>query len=170
MADDRHVPTMIIPAGAEISAGGDRQLAIRTPGNLVIQNSGSFSAIECVNGSLRIDAGVRVEAETVRVAETCMVAGSLTAWQVHTKRLVLERGSQAAIILLQAESVELDRQARLVGNFGSEKELSSTLGRFGERLRGLAQAAGEERPVPLRKVDAAGADSTRGRRPPDGSS
>jgi hypothetical protein len=170
MPDDRHVPTMIIPAGAEISAGDDRQLAVRTPGNLVIQNSGSFSAIECVNGSLRIDAGVRVEAETVRVAETCVVAGSLTAWQVHAKKLVLERGSQAAIILLQAESVELDRQARLVGNFGSEKELSTTLGRFGERLRGLAQAQAEERPVPLRKAEAAAADPARGRRPPNGSS
>ena len=170
MPDDRHVPTMIIPAGAEISAGGERQLAVRTPGNLVIQNSGSFSAIECVNGSLRIDAGVRVEAESVKVAETLVVAGSLTAWQVHAKKLVLERGSQAAIILLQAESVELDRQARLVGNFGSEKELSSTLGRFGERLRSLAQQAGEERPVPLRKVDAAVVDPARGRRPPNGSS
>jgi hypothetical protein len=169
MADDRHVPTMIIPAGAEISAGSDRQLAVRTPGNLVIQNSGSFSAIECVNGSLRIDAGVKVEAETVRVAETCVVAGSLTAWQVHAKKLVLERGSQAAIILLQAESVELDRQARLVGNFGSEKELSATLGRFGERLRTLAAPTAEERPVPLRKVDA-GAEAGRNRRPPNGSS
>jgi hypothetical protein len=66
--------------------------------------------------------------------------------------------------------VELDRQARLVGNFGSEKELSSTLGRFGERLRSLAQQAAEERPVPLRKVDGVGGDPTRGRRPPNGSS
>jgi hypothetical protein len=168
MPDDRHVPTMIIPAGAEISAGDDRQLAVRTPGNLVIQNSGSFSAIECVNGSLRIDAGVRVEAETVRVGDTCVVAGSLTAWQVHAKKLVLERGSQASIILLQAESLELDRQARLVGNFGSEQELSATLGRFGERLRALAQPGADERPVPLRRADG-GAEPARNRRPPDGS-
>ena len=35
-------PTMIIPSGTEIQIDVHGQLSVRTPGNLVIQNSGTL--------------------------------------------------------------------------------------------------------------------------------
>ncbi len=55
-------PTMIIPAGTEIEVDAHGQLSIRAPGNLVIQNSGSYGKLESIGGSIRIDQGVEVEA------------------------------------------------------------------------------------------------------------
>jgi len=139
MEEERNYPTMIIPAGAEISVNEHGQLSIRTPGNLVIQNSGVYSIIESGTGSVRIDPEVKVEAVSVQAADSCFVAGELTAWRVKARKITLEKGAQANIMLQESESIELDRNARLVGNFASEKELYLMLGRFSRQLRRLPQ-------------------------------
>jgi hypothetical protein len=142
MDDSKNFPTMIIPAGTEIAVNEQGQLSIRTPGNLVIQNSGVYSVIESGSGSVRIDPEVRVEAVSVQAADSCFVAGELTAWRVKATKITLEKGAQANIMLQESETLELDRNARLVGNFASEKELYLTLGRFSRQLRSLPQNFG----------------------------
>ncbi len=139
MDDERNHPTMIIPSGAEISVNEHGQLSIRTPGNLVIQNSGVYSVIESAAGSVRIDPEVKVEAVSVQAADSCFIAGELTAWRVKARKITLEKGAQANIMLQESETIELDRNARLVGNFASEKELYLMLGRFSRQLRRLPQ-------------------------------
>lgn len=137
MEEVKNFPTMIIPNGTDISVNEHGQLSIRTPGNLVIQNSGVYSVIESGSGSVRIDPEVKVEAVSVQAADSCFVAGTLTAWRVRARTITLERGAQANIMLQESESLELDRNARLVGNFASEKELYLTLGRFSRELQNL---------------------------------
>jgi len=137
MEDTKNFPTMIIPHGTEIAVNEQGQLSIRTPGNLVIQNSGVYSVIESGSGSVRIDPEVQVEAISVEAADSCFVAGELTAWRVHADKIILEKGAQANIMLQESETLELDRNARLVGNFASEKELYLMLGRFSRQLRDL---------------------------------
>lgn len=148
MAENQPLPTMIIPQGTEITVNDAGQLAIRTPGNLIIQNPGNYSHIVSTSGSLRIDPNVKVDAVTVQVADTCFIAGSLTAWHVKAKRVVLEKGAQAFIVIRDSEQLELDKTARLVGNFASEKELYLLLGRFSQQLQalpqGLSPVAGEK--------------------------
>ncbi len=68
-ADQSNFPTMIIPRGTEIRVNNQGQLSIRTPGNLVIQNSGNYSDIESTNGSIRIDENVTVEAVSIRAGQ-----------------------------------------------------------------------------------------------------
>jgi hypothetical protein len=131
MEEAKNFPTMIIPNGTDVSVNEHGQLSIRTPGNLVIQNSGVYSVIESGSGSVRIDPDVKVEAVSVQAADSCFVAGQLTAWRVRARTITLERGAQANIMLQESESLELDRNARLVGNFSSEKELYLMLGRNG---------------------------------------
>ncbi len=139
MDEVKNYPTMIIPNGTEITVNERGQLSIRTPGNLVIQNSGVYSVIESGNGSVRIDPKVRVEAVSVQAADSCFVAGELTAWRVRARSITLERGAQANIMLQESETLELDRNSRLVGNFASEKELYLMLGRFSRQLRELPE-------------------------------
>ena len=139
MEQPKNFPTMIIPSGTEIAVNEHGQLSIRTPGNLVIQNSGVYSVIESNRGSVRIDPEVKVEAVSVQAADSCFVAGELTAWRVRANKITLEKGARANIILQESESLELDRDARLVGNFASEKELYLMLGRFSRQLRDLPQ-------------------------------
>jgi hypothetical protein len=139
MEETKNFPTMIIPRGTEISVNEQGQLSIRTPGNLVIQNSGVYSVIESGSGSVRIDPEVQVEAISVEAADSCFVAGELTAWRVHADKIILEKGAQANIMLQESETLELDRNARLVGNFASEKELYLMLGRFSRQLRELPE-------------------------------
>ncbi|MGD8440420.1 MAG: hypothetical protein PVG53_07775 [Holophagae bacterium] len=139
MEDTKNFPTMIIPRGTEVSVNEQGQLSIRTPGNLVIQNSGVYSVIESESGSVRIDPDVQVEAISVDAADSCFVAGELTAWRVHASKIILEKGAQANIMLQESETLELDRNARLVGNFASEKELYLMLGRFSRQLRELPE-------------------------------
>jgi hypothetical protein len=137
MEEARNFPTMIIPKGTEIAVNEQGQLSIRTPGNLVIQNSGVYSVIESGSGSVRIDPEVKVEAVSIQAADSCFVAGELTAWRVRANKITLEKGAQANIMLQESESLELDRNSRLVGNFSSEKELYLMLGRFSRQLREL---------------------------------
>lgn len=137
MEEAKNFPTMIIPNGTDVSVNEHGQLSIRTPGNLVIQNSGVYSVIESGSGSVRIDPDVKVEAVSIQAADSCFVAGQLTAWRVRARTITLERGAQANIMLQESESLELDRNARLVGNFASEKELYLMLGRFSRELRDL---------------------------------
>ncbi|MCW8985717.1 MAG: hypothetical protein OQK55_10270 [Thermoanaerobaculales bacterium] len=60
MEEAKNFPTMIIPNGTDVSVNEHGQLSIRTPGNLVIQNSGVYSVIESGSGSVRIDPDVKV--------------------------------------------------------------------------------------------------------------
>jgi hypothetical protein len=165
MEEAKNFPTMIIPNGTDVSVNEHGQLSIRTPGNLVIQNSGVYSIIESGSGSVRIDPDVKVEAVSVQAADSCFVAGQLTAWRVRARTITLERGAQANIMLQESESLELDRNARLVGNFSSEKELYLMLGRFSRELRDLPNGifAGEEAGarIPAKVPDRVAADNLR---------
>jgi hypothetical protein len=130
-------PTMIIPRGTEIRISNSGQLSIRTPGNLVIQNSGTYSELESTNGSIRIDDNVSVEAVTVRAAQGCFIQGTLTAWRVHAKKIALEDRAQAYIMLEECEQLEVSKSSRLVGNFANEKEIFLMLGKFNNQLKEL---------------------------------
>jgi hypothetical protein len=137
MTKDDSPPTMIIPAGTEIQIDVHGQLSVRTPGNLVIQNSGHYGEIESVGGSIRVEANAEVEAVSVRCAETCYVQGTLTSWKVHAKSIHLEEKAQARIVLQETDSIEIGKNAQLVGNFSSEKELFLLFSRFAQQLRSL---------------------------------
>ena len=64
MEEAKNFPTMIIPNGTDVSVNEHGQLSIRTPGNLVIQNSGVYSVIESASGSVRIGAMLDTNLET----------------------------------------------------------------------------------------------------------
>jgi hypothetical protein len=130
-------PTMIIPAGTEIEVDAHGQLSIRAPGNLVIQNSGSYGKLESMGGSIRIDQGVEVEAVSVRCAAGCYVQGSLTAWKVTAALLQLEDSARANVVLQETGRLEIGRNARLVGNFSNEKDLFVLFSRFARQVREL---------------------------------
>lgn len=153
-ATESNFPTMIIPRGTEIKVNAQGQLSIRTPGNLVIQNSGNYSEIESTNGSIRIDENVTVEAVSIRAGQACFIQGTLTAWRVHAKKITLEDRAKAFIMLQESENLELSRTARLVGNFANEKELFLMMGKFTGQLKELPGSVDMgmqstlERPVP----------------------
>lgn len=130
-------PTMIIPRGTEIKINQSGQLSIKTPGNLVIQNSGTYSELESTNGSIRIEDNVSVEAVSVRCAQACFIQGTLTAWRVHAKKIALEDRAKAYIMLQESETLELSKSSRLVGNFANEKEIYLMLGKFTSQLKQL---------------------------------
>lgn len=140
-------PTMIIPSGTDIHVDVHGQLSIRTPGNLVIQDSGSFATLQSVNGSIRIESDAQVEAVTVQCAETCYVEGSLTAWRVKAQSIQLEEAAKANIVFQEADRLEVGQNARLVGNFSTEKELFLLFSRFANELRSLPLFA-ERKNVP----------------------
>ena len=148
-AEQSNFPTMIIPRGTEIRVNSHGQLSIKTPGNLVIQNSGLYSELESTNGSIRIEDNVNVEAVSVRAAQACFVQGSLTAWKVHAKRVALEDRARAYIMLLESEQLELSRTARLVGNFANEKELFLLMGKFTQQLKELPGAVDVHAHTPI---------------------
>lgn len=139
-ADQANFPTMIIPRGTEIRVNTHGQLSIKTPGNLVIQNSGVYSEIESTNGSIRIEENVTVEAVSIRAGQACFIQGTLTAWKVHAKRITLEDRARAFIMLQESELLELSKSARLVGNFANEKELFFMMGKFSPQLKELPGA------------------------------
>lgn len=136
-AEQANFPTMIIPRGTEIRVNAQGQLSIKTPGNLVIQNSGNYSEIESTNGSIRIDENVTVEAVSIRAGQACFIQGTLTAWKVHAKRIALEDRARAFIMLQESEQLEMSKSARLVGNFANEKELFFMMGKFSPQLKEL---------------------------------
>jgi hypothetical protein len=138
--DQANFPTMIIPRGTEIRVNAHGQLSIKTPGNLVIQNSGTYSEIESTNGSIRIEENVTVEAVSIRAGQACFIQGTLTAWKVHAKRISLEDRARAFIMLQESELLELAKSARLVGNFANEKELFFMMGKFSPQLKELPGA------------------------------
>ncbi len=137
MTKNETSPTMIIPSGTEIQIDVHGQLSVRTPGNLVIQNSGHYGEIESVDGSIRIESNAEVEAVSVRCAQTCYVQGSLTSWKVKARSIHLEEKAQARIVLQETEGIEIGKNAQLVGNFSSEKELFLLFSRFAQQLRSL---------------------------------
>src|SRR5947209_19744764 len=130
-------PTMIIPRGLRIEIDPEGQLSIHAPGNLVVQNSGKYGTLESMGGSIRIDRGVEVEAVTVRCPDTCYVQGFLTAWKVAARSLQLEESARAHVVLQETERLEIGRDARLVGNFASEKELVGLFSRFAHQVRSI---------------------------------
>ncbi len=146
-------PTMIIPKGTDIQVDVHGQLSIRTPGNLVIQNSGHYANLESVNGSIRIEPHADVEAVSVKCAQTCFVEGSLTAWRVTAQAIHLEDAAKANIVLQETERVEVGGDARLVGNFASEKELFYLFSRFANELRSLPVFAERRRGAAELKAD-----------------
>jgi hypothetical protein len=154
-ADQANFPTMIIPRGTEIRVNAHGQLSIKTPGNLVIQNSGVYSEIESTNGSIRIEENVTVEAVSIRAGQACFIQGTLTAWKVHAKRISLEDRARAFIMLQESEHLELAKSARLVGNFQNEKELFFMMGKFSPQLKELPGAvdmsgSSEQRPTTMK--------------------
>lgn len=134
---DQAFPTMIIPKGTEIRLNPQGQLSIKTPGNLVIQNSGNYSELESTNGSIRIEENVHVEAISVKAAQACFIQGTLTAWRVHAKKIALEDRAKANIMLQESEQLELAKSSRLVGNFANEKEIYLLLAKFTHQLKAL---------------------------------
>lgn len=138
---------MIIPRGTEIRVNQHGQLSIKTPGNLVIQNSGKYSEIESTNGSIRIEENVTVEAVSIRAGQACFVQGMLTAWKVHAKKIALEDKAKAYIMVQESEQLELAKTARLVGNFANENELLGLMSKFSPQLKALP--AGGEAPMTL---------------------
>lgn len=148
-ADQANFPTMIIPRGTEIKLNNHGQLSIKTPGNLVIQNSGNYSEIESTNGSIRIEENVSVEAVSVRAGQACFIQGTLTAWKVHAKRISLEDRAKAFIMVQESEHLDLAKSARLVGNFANEKELYLMMGKFTGQLRELPGAVDLTAHTPL---------------------
>lgn len=153
--DQANFPTMIIPRGTEIRVNAHGQLSIKTPGNLVIQNSGVYSEIESTNGSIRIEENVTVEAVSIRAGQACFIQGTLTAWKVHAKRITLEDRARAFIMLQESEHLEMSKSARLVGNFSNEKELFFMMGKFSPQLKELPGAVdmtgGSQAPRELRE-------------------
>ncbi len=153
-ADQANFPTMIIPRGTEIRVNAHGQLSIKTPGNLVIQNSGVYSEIESTNGSIRIEENVTVEAVSIRAGQACFIQGTLTAWRVHAKRISLEDRARAFIMLQESEHLELAKSARLVGNFQNEKELFFMMGKFSPQLKELPgsvdMTGGSDRPTTMK--------------------
>lgn len=134
---DEAAPTLIIPRGTRIVVDPDGLLSIHAPGNVVVQNSGKYGTLESLGGSIRIDRGVEVEAATVRCAQTCYVQGHLTAWRVNARSLHLEDGARAHVVFQETQRLEIGRDARLVGNFSSEKELVGLFSRFANQVRSL---------------------------------
>jgi hypothetical protein len=136
-AADTNFPTMIIQKGTEIRINAQGQLSIKTPGNLVIQNSGTYAELESTNGSIRIDDNVNVEAVSVKAAQACFIQGTLTAWRVNAKKIALEDRARAYIMLQESETLELSKGSRLVGNFANEKEIFLMMGKFTAQLKEL---------------------------------
>jgi hypothetical protein len=145
-------PTLIIPRGTRIVVDPDGLLSIHAPGNVVVQNSGKYGTLESLGGSIRIDRGVEVEAATVRCAHTCYVQGHLTAWKVNARSLHLEDGARAHVVLQETQRLEIGRDARLVGNFSSEKELMGLLSRFANQVRSLPIFERRSAPASLPKT------------------
>src|SRR2546430_2768976 len=157
-ADQSNFPTMIIPRGTEIRVNQHGQLSIKTPGNLVIQNSGKYSEIESTNGSIRIEENVTVEAVSIRAGQACFIQGMLTAWKVHAKKIALEDRARAFIMLQESEQLELSKSARLVGNFANEKELFFMMGKFSPQLKELPGAVEVHSP---QQIDSSVSTTTR---------
>jgi hypothetical protein len=148
-ADQSNFPTMIIPRGTEIRVNQHGQLSIKTPGNLVIQNSGLYSELESTNGSIRIEENVTVEAVSIRAAQACFIQGTVTAWKVRARRIALEDKARAFIMLQESETLELAKTSRLVGNFANEKELFLMMGKFTAQLKELPGSVDMASPTPL---------------------
>ena len=148
-ADQSNFPTMIIPRGTEIRVNQHGQLSIKTPGNLVIQNSGLYSELESTNGSIRIEENVTVEAVSIRAAQACFIQGTVTAWKVRARRISLEDKAKAFIMLQESETLELSKTSRLVGNFANEKELFLMMGKFTSQLKELPGSVDMTAPTPL---------------------
>jgi hypothetical protein len=147
---------MIIPRGTEIRVNQHGQLSIKTPGNLVIQNSGLYSELESTNGSIRIEENVTVEAVSIRAAQACFIQGTVTAWKVRARRITLEDKARAFIMLQESESLELSKTSRLVGNFANEKELFLMMGKFTAQLKELPGSVDMSSPTPLAESVRAG--------------
>jgi hypothetical protein len=136
-ADSQSLPTMVVPHGTEIRVNPQGHLSIRTPGNLIIQDSGTYGELESTGGSIRIDANVHVEAASVRAAQGCFIQGTLTTWKLKARKIALDERACAYVMLQESEYLEMAKSARLVGNFANEQEVYLMLGKFSSQLREL---------------------------------
>lgn len=143
---------MIIPEGTEVRTDAQGQLSIRTPGNLVLQSSGRYGVIESLAGSIRIERGAKIEAVQLKCPGACYIQGELTAWRVTASEIHLDSEARASIILQEAEQVEVGRASRLVGNFGSEKELFVLFSRFAREVKSLPLFGESAREVETREL------------------
>src|SRR5688572_22996690 len=107
-----------------------------------------------MHGSIRIEPGAEIEAVIVRSADACVIAGSLTAWKVEARAIQLEDEARAQIVLQETEELEVGHDARLVGNFGSEKELFLLFSRFARQLRALPLFAERREAEAALEIDA----------------
>ncbi|MCA1731993.1 MAG: hypothetical protein LC732_00130, partial [Acidobacteria bacterium] len=154
------LPTMVIPRGTEIRTDGKGLVSIRTPGNLILQNSGSYGEIESTGGSIRIDENVQIEAVSIRAAEGCFIQGTLTAWRLQAKRIALDHRARAFVMLQESERLDIASTARLVGNFADEQEVYLMLGKFAGQLKqlpGTLELGGRLAPAPAAPAIAAAA-------------
>jgi hypothetical protein len=135
--DAQALPTMVVPHGTEIRVNPQGHLSIRTPGNLIIQDSGTYGELESTGGSIRIDANVHVEASSVRAAQGCFIQGTLTTWRLKARKIALDESACAYVMLQESEYLEMAKTARLVGNFANEQEVYLMLGKFSNQLREL---------------------------------
>ncbi|MFN2240258.1 MAG: hypothetical protein ABR524_12790 [Thermoanaerobaculia bacterium] len=135
--DAQALPTMVVPQGTDIRVNPQGHLSIRTPGNLIIQNSGTYGELESTGGSIRIDANVHVEAASVRAAQGCFIQGTLTTWKLKARKIALDERACAYVMLQESEYLEMAKSARLVGNFANEQEVYLMLGKFSSQLREL---------------------------------
>src|SRR6185436_20806332 len=62
------------------------------------------------------------------------------AWRVTARSIHVEDGARAHIVLQETEHLQIGREARVVGNFSSEKELFLLFSRFADQFRGLPMA------------------------------
>lgn len=136
----------VVPAGSEIQVDAAGHVSLRVPGNLILQGSGIFGTLDVV-GSLRVEERAQIEALEVRCGDTCYVEGSLVAWRVRAKALLLENNARAQIVLREVERLEVSKRAQIVGNFRSEEDLMLLFSRYAGQLRSLPALSQRFEPV-----------------------
>ena len=91
--------------------------------------------------------------------------GFLTAWKVNARSLHLEESARAHVVLQETERLEIGRDARLVGNFSSERELVGLFSRFANQVRSLPFLFDKKAPAPRAARSAQAGGEDRPRRP-----
>jgi cytoskeletal protein CcmA (bactofilin family) len=126
----------VVPAGSEIQVDAAGHVSLRVPGNLILQGSAVFGTLD-VAGSLRVEQSASIEALEVRCGDTCFVEGSLVAWRVRARALLLEDEARAQIVLREVDRLEVSKRAQITGNFRSEEDLLLLFSRYAGQLRSL---------------------------------
>ena len=146
------LPTMIVPPGTQIQVDPQGQVSIRTPGNLVLQNSGAYATLSRCRLYPHRARGARRGGDGAlrRDLPGAGLAHRLAGGGAHPPRRQRRRGARGDA---ETEKLEVGRNGRLVGNFRSEKELFALFSRFAGNVRALPPLTGEAPAAPL-TVDA----------------